>query len=145
MSVFPSGFPQQLFVYNFTFTLLISVEAIIFMTPLQDVDLEQVGLKAVFECEISKAGLKPEWFKGDKPIRRSEKYDKTSDNGKHALIIEESQAEDEGPYTVKFEDVTSTAKLTINGQFKERSSITVELIVSCYLFDVPSKRIVVLY
>ena len=37
-----------------------AVEKISFLTPLEDVILEHVGVKGVFECEISKKGLKPE-------------------------------------------------------------------------------------
>ncbi len=47
-----------------------AVEKISFLTPLEDVILEHVGVKGVFECEISKKGLKPEWFHKDKPISK---------------------------------------------------------------------------
>ena len=87
------------------------------MTPLQDVTLNDVGLKAVFECEVTKSGLRPEWYKGDKLIKRDVKYDIKSTNGKHSLILEAAQAEDISEYTVKFDEATmTTAKLIINGK-----------------------------
>ena len=44
-------------------TLVFVVEPIVFVTPLEDVTLEEVGLKAVFETIITKEGMKAEWFK----------------------------------------------------------------------------------
>ena len=50
--------------------LILSVEKIDFLKPLTDVNLERVGDKAVFECEISKPGLRPEWFFEGQPISK---------------------------------------------------------------------------
>lgn len=86
------------------------------MTPLQDVELDSVGVKVVFVCEVSKSGLRPQWFKGDKALKRGDKYDIVSDNGKHSLIIESAQPDNIGEYTVKFDGVQSTAQLTIKGK-----------------------------
>lgn len=91
------------------------MEGIVFLTPLQDVELSQVGLKATFQCEISKKGLKPQWFKGDTPLKRSVKYEMTSDNGSHTLTVDEAEGKDVGEYTVKFDGAVSTAKLIIKG------------------------------
>ena len=97
---------------------IVSVEAINFLTPLTDITLKVVGLKAVFECVVSKDGLTPTWlFKGDKTLKRGEKYDIQSKNGTHSLTIESAHAEDIGPYTIKFEEgAESTGKLNINGE-----------------------------
>ena len=100
--------------FNYFVTI---VESIKWLKGLEDITLNDLGLKAVFECEISKAGLKPEWFKGDKLIKRSEKYEFVSANGNHTLTIDDCRDEDVSKYTVKFEgDVKSTGKLIIKGR-----------------------------
>jgi hypothetical protein len=86
------------------------------LKELEDVTLNEVGLKAVFECEISRKEYKAEWYRGDKLLRRSDKYDMTSDSGRHTLIVEQSQAEDVGQYTVKLNGISSKAKLNIKGR-----------------------------
>ena len=74
-----------------------------------------LGLKAEFKCEISKEGLKAEWRKGGKAIKKSDKYSMVDESTVHTLIIEDAQAEDEAEYTVWFrDDATSTAKLIIH-------------------------------
>ena len=92
-----------------------SVESIAFLTPLQDVELPDLGLKATFQCEVSKKGLKPEWFKGDTPLKRSDKFEMTSDNGTHTLVVDKAEAKDIGEYNIKIDGAVSTAKLTIKG------------------------------
>ena len=87
------------------------------MTPLQDIELDSVNVKVTFVCEVSKTGLRPQWFKGDKVLKRGDKYDMISEEGKHSLIIESAQPENIGDYTVKFDGVESTAKLTIKGKW----------------------------
>ena len=61
---------------------------------LEDVQLNELGLEAVFDCEVSKSELKADWFKADKPIERSDKYNITSKNGRHSLTINDCQVDD---------------------------------------------------
>ena len=68
-----------------------------------------------FSCEVSKPDLKAEWFKGDKPITRSEKYDIRSKNGQHSLTIGDCQLDDIDRYTISLDGISSTAKLAIKG------------------------------
>ena len=77
--------------------------------------MNEVGLKAVFSCEISRKEYKAEWYRGDKLLRRGDKYDMTSADGTHTLVVEQSQAEDVGQYTVKLNGISSKAKLDIKG------------------------------
>lgn len=88
-----------------------------FVRELEDVELKDVGLEAVFECEVSKPDIKAEWFKSDKPIKASDKYKMASKNGKHTLTISDCQADDVANYTVKLNGMSSTAKLTITGSY----------------------------
>ena len=64
-------------VYN-AFASSSTVEPINFLTPLEDVTLNKLGLKAEFSCTISKAGLKATWFKGDTKIKRGDDVTITS-------------------------------------------------------------------
>ena len=96
--------------------LSIAVEEINFLTPLEDITLNDLGLKATFECVISKEGLTAEWLKDGKPIKASDKVTIQSEGNTHRLIVEKSYAEDEGTYTVKFKGASTKAKLTIKGK-----------------------------
>ena len=93
----------------------VTVEPSAFARGLQDVDLNDLGLEATFDCEVSKSDLKAEWFKGDKPIKRSEKYNITSKNGQHSLTISDCQVDDVASYTIKLDGISSSAKLAIKG------------------------------
>jgi len=91
------------------------VEPSAFLTGLEDILLNDVGLTAVFECEVSKKELKAEWLKADKPVKKSEKYEMKSANGKHSLTINNCQSDDVAKYTVKVNGMSSTAKLEVKG------------------------------
>ena len=93
------------------------MEPINFGTPLEDVELEEVGLEAVFFCEVTKAGMKAEWFCKEKPITANKKYEISASNGKHTLTVKDAQPEDEVTYTIKIKDTKSSAELTIKGIF----------------------------
>lgn len=87
-----------------------------FLRGLEDIQLNDVGLEATFECEVTKPTLKAEWFKNDKPIRTTaDKYQTISKDGKHTLTISDCQAEDVAKYTVKLNGLSSSAKLAVNG------------------------------
>lgn len=95
---------------------LFSVVPIVFLTPLSDVTLHDVGGKATFECDVSKPGLKAEWYKNDKLIKRaSDKYDVQVVSGNHKLLISDSQIDDVATYRIQFQGAQSSANLKING------------------------------
>ena len=95
--------------------MVFSVESIQFLRPLEDQTLEELGQTATFECEISKEGLKGEWFKGDKAIKAGEKYEMVDQATVHKLIISDGAEDDQSKYTVKFKEAKTTAKLIIKG------------------------------
>lgn len=86
-----------------------------FVRELEDVQLDDVGLEAAFECEVTKPELKAEWFVGTKQIKTSDKYRMTSKNGVHTLTITDCQSEDVAKYTIKLNGISSSAKLSVNG------------------------------
>lgn len=93
----------------------ISVVPSSFVKGLEDIVLNDVGLTAVFECEVSNKDLKPEWFKATTTIKRSDKYKIKSDGGRHTLAISNCQSDDISKYTVKVNGMSSTAKLDVKG------------------------------
>ena len=70
-------------------------------------------MTATFECELSKAGLKVEWMKGDKRLRRGDNIDMVSEGKTHKLIIEKAGSDDVGKYTAVYENLTTTAALSL--------------------------------
>ena len=96
--------------------MFFAVEEINFLTPLEDITLNELGLKATFECVISKEGLTAEWLKDGKPLKASDKVTIQAEGNTHRLIVAKSCAEDEGIYTVKFKGASTKAKLTIRGK-----------------------------
>lgn len=109
-----------------------SVEAINFLTPLEDITLNEIGLEAEFSCTITKENMKPEWYKGDLKLKRSDVYEMATDSGTtHKLLIHKANVEEEGEYIVKFrEDVKTSAKLMIKGKCFELK----KHIQSCFIY-----------
>ena len=89
------------------------MEEIKFTRELSDVKLTSANVTATFECEISKAGLKVDWMKGDKKLRRDERVDIVADGKTHRLVIEKAGVDDVGKYTAVYEKLTTTAALSV--------------------------------
>lgn len=89
------------------------------MKGLEDVELNQVGLEAIFDCEITKDNIKAQWSKDTKIIRKSDNIDITSKAGIHKLVVKAATADDIGQYSIKLDKMTSEAKLTIKGEYFE--------------------------
>jgi len=89
----------------------------LFLRTLEDITLNEVGLTATFECEVSLEGLKAEWRKANKPVKASGRISIVADKKIHRLIISDVTDEDEGQYTVVFkeQDLQSTASLAVKG------------------------------
>jgi len=88
-----------------------------FLRPLEDITLNEVGLTATFECEVSLEGAKAEWQKANKPVKANGRISIVADKQIHRLIINDAKGEDEGQYTVVFKEqnLNSSAKLAIKG------------------------------
>ena len=97
-------------------SVYVVVEAIIFVRELQDIKVSEAKAKVTFECEISKSGLSVEWYKGDKKLRRDEKYDIQKDDKVHRLIIDEVVDKDVGEYKAVYKQLSTSAKLTLAGR-----------------------------
>ena len=104
------------------------------MRPLEDVTLNDVGLTATFECEISMPGLKAEWSKANKVLKSDGRVSVIVDGNVHRLTINEATGEDEGQYTISFvdfKDVKSTAKLHVKGTFLSFMSVCILYLFFC--------------
>jgi len=76
-----------------------------------------VDATATFECELSKdGGLKVEWFKGDKKLRRDDRINFVDDGKVHRLVIEKATAQDVGKYSATYEKLTTSATLSLAGK-----------------------------
>ena len=76
-----------------------------------------MGKTVTFEAEISKEGLKVEWYHDTKQIRRDDKHDFKMDGKVHRLIIDKVESCDIGEYRVVYQNLSSTAKLSVEGQY----------------------------
>ncbi len=94
-----------------------TAEAIVFTRDLKDIKITKPGKnKVTFECEISKSGLKIDWYHGERKIRRGEEYDIVADGTVHKLIIEKVEDNMIGEYYARYEKLETNAKLTIESK-----------------------------
>ena len=57
------------------FHVIFSVEEIKFTKELEDIKVKELGKKVVFECELSREGLKVDWYRGNKSVRKDSKHE----------------------------------------------------------------------
>ena len=96
--------------------ICVAVEAVTFTKELQDIKVTSLKAKIVLECELSKPGLKVEWYKGDKKLRRDERYDVVTDGRTHQLVIEKVSADDIGEYKAVYQKISTSAKVSVEGK-----------------------------
>ena len=85
------------------------------MFPLEDQTVREIPGTAQFQTEISKRDVTATWRKGSDVIGPSDKYEISSVQGVHKLIIHDVTGEDETEYSATFRDVTKSAKLHVYG------------------------------
>lgn len=59
------------------------VEEIKFTKELSDITVTDIGVKVTFECELSRDSLKVDWYRGNKPLRKSAKHDMVDEGRLH--------------------------------------------------------------
>ena len=99
------------------FLIYISVEKIHFTKELEDTQVEDIGKSATLICEISKDGLKVDWYHGKTKLRRGEDYDIVADGKTHKLVIEKVTEDLEGEYRAEYKTVSTTCQLSLAGKF----------------------------
>ncbi len=71
-----------------------------------------------FGCEMNKIGVEVTWLKNSHPLSLTDgRYQIVNTDCAHHLIIPSVTPDDTGEYTVKVEDLQSTAFLTVIGQY----------------------------
>ena len=91
----------------------LAVEKIMFTKELEDITITDINQTATLECELSKSGLKVEWYRGNKQIRRDGKHDIVTDGKTQKLVIEKVMPDEAGEYSATYQNLTTSAKLTV--------------------------------
>ena len=98
-----------------------------FTRELQDIKITEANKTVTFECEISKDGLKLDWYRGDKQLRRDEKHDIIADGKVHRLIIEKADMDNVGEYHAFYKKTQTSAKLSVES--KRTLNLIINLII----------------
>nr|CAB3255636.1 immunoglobulin superfamily member 22-like [Phallusia mammillata] len=110
-----------------TAELQVNAKPIKVVSKMQDAKC-RAGKPAEFSCEIddTDADAEVQWFKDDKPIEASSKFEMTKIRGKYTLKVKNVQTKDEGLYQFQIRGVRSEAHLvcsdppTVDNAFLER-------------------------
>ncbi|XDV49254.1 hypothetical protein PO909_018537 [Leuciscus waleckii] len=74
----------------------------------------QEGNSVTLHCELSKAGVRVEWWKGEEMLKTGEKYQLRHKEAKAELLIRKAQPEDSGVYRCVCEDQKTEATIKVN-------------------------------
>ena len=96
--------------------LLSPGEKIYFTKELADTKVKQIGKSVTLECEISKDGLKVDWYFGNKKLRRGEDFDIAASGKTHTLTIEKATQESVGEYRAEYKTASTSCKLSLAGR-----------------------------
>lgn len=67
-------------------------------------------------CEVAKEGANITFMKDGKEIKPSDKHEIIIEGTKATLIIHDATPDDQGEYTAKTEDDTTSCKLLVEGE-----------------------------
>ncbi len=67
-------------------------------------------------CEISKDGLKVDWYFGRQKLRRGEDYDIKASGKTHSLVIEKVNEDAVGEYRAEYKAATTSCNLSLAGE-----------------------------
>ena len=77
---------------------------------------KKVKEKTIFECELNKENVKVIWKKNGKELKSEKNVKIVADKKTHQLLIEDVTIEDGGEYSCIAGDVSTSAKLTVEGE-----------------------------
>ena len=106
---------QEIPVDSSLFRFVSSVDEIRFIKELSDVKTDQMNSDIVLDCELSKEGLRVEWFKDGKKIRSDMDYDIQVDGRTQKLVIRKANTKSIGTYRADYEKLSTSAKISIEG------------------------------
>ena len=76
----------------------------------------EVDDEVTFECELSKPNEVVKWFKNGKPIKTNANYKAKVDGNTYKLTIAKANLDDTAEYSLKVDDATTKAPLTVTGK-----------------------------
>ena len=82
---------------------------------LEDKKTNKVPDTVTFECELSVEDAPVEWYKGDRSLKNSDKYQIVARSTIHKLTINDVDSKDAGEYSAIFKNKPTKAKLTVEG------------------------------
>ncbi|KAK7889618.1 hypothetical protein WMY93_025178 [Mugilogobius chulae] len=82
--------------------------------------------RVILECTLSSPRCSAVWYKGSDELVSSDRLQILSDGCTHKLLIQEAAPEDEGTYSVRVGEHTSTAKLLVEGNPGEEGGAEVQ-------------------
>ena len=77
---------------------------------------KKIKEKATFVCELNKENVKVIWKKNGKELKSEKNVKIVADKKSHQLIIEDVTVEDGGEYSCVAGDISTSAKLTVEGE-----------------------------
>ena len=77
---------------------------------------KKIKEKATFVCELNKENVKVIWKKNGKELKSEKNVKIVADKKSHQLIIEDVTVEDGGEYSCAAGDISTSAKLTVEGE-----------------------------
>ena len=91
-------------------------ESVSFVRQLENQKTKSIPETVTFECELSVADASVEWLKGDRVLKKGDKYDLIVRGTVHRLVIKDAEGKDAGDYSVVFRKKTSGATLSVEGK-----------------------------
>jgi Immunoglobulin I-set domain len=101
----------------FTELFLFSVDQVMFTKELTDITTDQINEDITLECELSKEGLKVEWFKDSKKIRSDTDYDIQVSGRTHKLVLKKASSKSIGNYRAEHGALSTSGKVSIQGLY----------------------------
>ena len=77
---------------------------------------KKIKEKATFVCELNKENVKVIWKKNGKELKSEKNVKIVADKKSHQLIIEDATVEDGGEYSCVAGDISTSAKLIVEGE-----------------------------
>ena len=109
------------------------------MKPLSDQEVLE-GETVNLECELSKPDQKVTWHKENKKVSHGGRFTISMEDTKHTLVISNAELTDQSAYTIKSDDVSSTANVFVTGMgimhYQYISCVIVYLKISSWCFSI---------
>ncbi len=121
-----------------TCQFFLAAEKIYFTKELEDTKVKEVGKSATLVCEISKDGLKVDWYHGKTKLRRGEDYDIVASGKTHKLVIEKVTEDLTGDYRAEYKTATTNCSLQLAGESGDFDGIKEQRILCQFHFQVCS-------